>query len=435
VDVQSLERAATTLLQGLERATLLAAMSPQLPVDLVRALIDHAGRNDVRLTLLVADLTGRWDFVGDAAMPQLHDGRLRPRLLAGGVPARLSAHVDQVAASMWDVDRMIARGDLAIDIFVARVSSGLAPGYVSYGDMVGYSPAAVGTSARVGWEYVADAPRRPATPEVALDRALVIVDGGRYEAGARADSAVSADQHAVARRVARLVPDGATLQTGLGAIPGALFGELAGKQDLGVHSGILPGGLQDLIATGVVNGARKKDEPGRHVATGVLGGNPGAWGPDVLLEPLSRTHDPSRLLALDRLWAVNSAFEVDLWGQVNAEYVAGLRVASGGGQVDFMRAAHLSDTGAAVLALPSRTPRGEPRIVPRLPDRHLPTLSGADLDFVVTDQGVARLTGLSLTERALALIEVAHPDDRVALRRDWEDCLGPVPGRAAAVRG
>jgi 4-hydroxybutyrate CoA-transferase len=124
-----------------------------------------------------------------------------------------------------------------------------------------------------------------------------------------------------------------------------------------------------------------------------------------------------RLRQVRALWAVNSAFEIDLAGQVNAEFVRGCRVASGGGQVDFLRAARLSPGGAAVLALPARTPHGRARIVARLAGAHLPTTTAADVDWVVTDHGAACLRGLTVDERAEALVALAHPDDRPGLRR------------------
>jgi 4-hydroxybutyrate CoA-transferase len=206
-----------------------------------------------------------------------------------------------------------------------------------------------------------------------------------------------------------------------------VIGALAGKRDLGLHSGMLPARIRGCLDGAAFTGAAKTYEPGLHVATGVLDptAEPSlAWGGNVRLAPISVTHSPRTLAALEHLWSINSAFELDLAGQVNAEFAAGARVASGGGQSDFMRAAHLSPGGAAVLALPSRSRDGSPRIVPRLATPHL-TATAADLDYVVTEQGVAKLRGASACERAEALIAVAHPGDRAELTRLRSGELSP----------
>jgi acyl-CoA hydrolase len=135
----------------------------------------------------------------------------------------------------------------------------------------------------------------------------------------------------------------------------------------------------------------------------------------VLLLPLSQTHAPQILAAIPRFWAVNSAFEIDLTGQVNAEYVNGVRIAGAGGQADFFRGAHGGTQGRSVLALPARTTKGKPRIVPRLGPPGLSATPPAEVDYVVTEHGAAELQGRTARERALALIAVAHPDDRAAL--------------------
>jgi acyl-CoA hydrolase len=416
--------AAETLLKGRSHATVLAAMSPQLPHDLVVSLIQVARQRGVSMTLMVADLTGRWEFVDEAAMQDVAAGRLRLVAVAGGVPRRLGALVDYVPNSLWDVDRLLGTGELAIDVFVARVGQGVDEGTLSYGNMIGFSASALATKASVGFEVAQQTVQHAGAGGIPLDRAEVVVAAVRGLMTSSTPTSATPAQRSIARRVAALVPDGATIQVGLGAVPLAVIGELTGKQHLGVHSGILPAQLQSLIASGVLTGARKTRDALRHVATGVMGGDPHGWGSQVLLRPVSQTHDPSILLTLESLWAINSAFEVDLAGQVNAEFVAGSRVASGGGQTDFVRAAHGSRYGASVLALPARSRAGSPRIVGHLPAAHTATTSGSDVDFLVTEHGVARLRGGTAGERAASLIEVAHPDDRKQLRADWRVLRG-----------
>jgi acyl-CoA hydrolase len=400
-------------------------MTPQQPDGLLRALLQEARRRDIRLTLLLADLTGSFPFLDENDAADVASGRVTLVSLAGGIPRRWAGAVDHLPLSLWDVDRTLAAGGLAVDVVVVIVTPGLRPGSVSLGDMVGYMPSALAGDSAVGFE-VRPGRTFPGCPGVPLDRADVIVEtDGPPLATTRPRGGGGPAQEAIGRHVAALIPDGATLQLGLGSIPGAVAKNLGGKRELGLHSGILAASLRPLIDSGVVTGRRKNVERGKHVATGLLdGAAPGSywdWGDGVELQPISLTHAPDRLLRHERLWAVNSAFEVDLAGQVNAEYAGGARIASGGGQVDFVRAAHASPGGAAVIALPARTKDGRSRIVARLSPPAASTSPASDIDFVVTEHGIARLAGRTASERAQAMVAVAHPDDRVELRSRLQD--------------
>lgn len=425
--------AARRLLAGRNEARVLAAMWPQQPDALLAALIITARERGVRLTVLLADIPGRFAFLDDACGDDLDAGRLELVTVAGAVPRAWSSRTGHVPRSLWDVDRLIARGGLGVDIFVARVTRAGPGGQVGLGEMVGYTPAALGTDAVVAFE-VSPGPSRPGTEPTSLDRAAVVVPVPDPAIGAGTplprppDVRPGTAADTIGRLAAALVPDGATLQLGLGSLPEALVGHLAGRRDLGIHSGILSPALLPLIRAGVVTGRLKQHGRGHHVATGLFDLDPASaqrdWGPDIRLEPVSRTHAPDRLLALEQLWAVNSALEIDLAGQPNAEYAAGVRIASGGGQADFVRAAHASAGGAAVLVLPSRTKDGRSRIVTRLGDPAVPTSPGADVDLVVTEHGVADLRGRTAAEVATELISVAHPGDRDRLRAGTDRALG-----------
>ena len=409
-------RAAEVLLRGLKTARVLAAMSPQLPEDLVEALVEVARRKGVELTLLIADLSGQWRFVSPAALDDLAQDRLKLVVLAGGVPRRLSGLVDHLPNSLWEIDRLIAEGELGIDVFVARVGAGDGS-ELTFGEMIGYSATALATVERIGLEVVPDEFRFDGTGGVDRGRAEIVLHRPIPSLSpAQSVHTGSADAEAIGRQVASLIPDGATVQLGLGAAPLSVIPALVTKADLGIHSGILPAALQPLQRQGVLTGSGKGLGKGRLVATGVFGGTPEGWGPEVLLRPVSETHSLRTLLAVGRLWSINSAFEIDLAGQVNAEYVHGARLASGGGQTDFVRAAHMSRDGAAVIVLPSRSRSDRSRLVRELRPDHLATTAGCDVDYVVTEHGVARLRGLTAGERRDALIEVAHPDDRAGLR-------------------
>ena len=406
------------VLSGRQEVRVLAAMGPQQPDGLIRLVLDTALAMKIPVVLLFADLEGRLAFLDEAMRPDIEAGRIKLLALAGAVPRRWGALVDYFPDSLWSIDRMIARGEIAVDLVLARVwARGSGAGY-DYGAMIGYTHTALETGAAAAFEVT--------PPTIAGLRASVSIADGRAELvchpqpSAHPDGAKSrgpsGEEHAVARLVASLIPPRATLQIGIGGIGNAIAEQLAKMPGIGLHSGIIPASLREAICTGVIDGTAKSVERGMAVTTGILGqDSPDAdWQGKVELQPISQTHAPDRLRAHDCLWAVNSAMEVDLSGQVNAEFAGGQRLASGGGQVDFVRGARLAG-GASVIAITARTRDGRARIVAALPAGNPPTTQAQDVDYVVTEFGIAKLRGRSMAERRAALAAIAHPEDRAAL--------------------
>jgi len=221
----------------------------------------------------------------------------------------------------------------------------------------------------------------------------------------------------IGRRVAALIEDGDCLQTGIGAIPGAILSQLTDKNDLGLHGGLIDAGGQSLIQAGNVTGLRKTRDKGRHV-TGMALGEPAhfdwlAETPEVVFRSADYTHEASVIRDIHQFVSINSAVEVDLMGQVNAEFAGGRQISGTGGSVDFMRSAKGSKGGRSIIAM-TATARGGSvsRIVPKV---SVVTALRTDVDRVVTEYGVAQLTGLPVLERARALIEIAAPQFRAAL--------------------
>ncbi|QFG26156.1 acetyl-CoA hydrolase/transferase family protein [Actinomadura sp. WMMB 499] len=232
---------------------------------------------------------------------------------------------------------------------------------------------------------------------------------------------ITATDEAIAEHAAAYIEDGSVVQTGVGAVPDAMLRLLHDRRDLGVHSGMLGDGLVELIEAGAVTNARKPIDQGVSI-TGALIGTARLYGfahrnPLIRMTPTSYTHDAGVLARLDRLVTINSAMEVDLTGQVNAEQSGASYVGGTGGQVDFVRAGARSPGGRAITALPA-TARGGTvsRITAALSGPV--TTARSDVDVVVTEFGAAELKGRSLAERTRRLIAVAHPDFQEDLERE-----------------
>jgi acetyl-CoA hydrolase len=220
----------------------------------------------------------------------------------------------------------------------------------------------------------------------------------------------------VARRVADLVPDGATVQVGIGGLPVAVLAALRGHRGLQIHSGVVPDAVVGLAEAGAVTG---------RLVTGGLFGSQRLFefadgNPDVCMRSAEFTHSGAEMARIDRFHTVNSAIEVDLTGQVNSEVAAGRYLGAVGGQVDFVRGAQLSPGGRSIIALPAATEDGRTsRIVAALAGPV--TTARSDVDFIVTDFGTADLRGRSLAERAKRLASIAHPSFRETLLAEAHD--------------
>ncbi|HEX5320005.1 MAG TPA: acetyl-CoA hydrolase/transferase C-terminal domain-containing protein [Stellaceae bacterium] len=234
-------------------------------------------------------------------------------------------------------------------------------------------------------------------------------------------------EEAIAGHVARLVPDRATIELGYGAIPEAVTRALGGKSGLGVHSGAVGDGVMRLMQAGVVDNRHKEIDPGVTVAMMLMGGAElyrfAERNPALHIRSPRYTHDALVLANFRRFVAINSALEVDLTGQCNAETASGRLIGLTGGQVDFVRAANRSPDGRSVIALQSTNrDRSKSRIVARIADG-IVTTPRADADCVVTEHGIAELRGRTLAERAEALIAIADPAFRAELRLASERLL------------
>ena len=230
----------------------------------------------------------------------------------------------------------------------------------------------------------------------------------------------------IARHVAALIQDGDCLQIGIGAIPAAVLGALTEKNDLGVHSGMITDGVMVLAKLGIVTGLRKTLDRNRIVTGTALGSRALVeWAgsePDIIFRPVSHTHDVGLLRRIDNFVSLNSALEVDLFGQVNSDMMKGYQWAGTGGSVDMMRGAAMSRGGRSIVALKSLS-GSRSRIVPALKPHTPATALRTDMDYVVTEHGARRIRHLPTAARAEALIELAAPQHRDELRAEWLELI------------
>ncbi|NIM70957.1 MAG: acetyl-CoA hydrolase [Xanthomonadales bacterium] len=231
---------------------------------------------------------------------------------------------------------------------------------------------------------------------------------------------------ALGRHVAELVADGSCLQVGLGRAPAVVLAALGGKNDLGCHSGMITDGIMHLAQAGNLTGRCKELDPGR-IVTGVVLGSEALYrwageAPELRVRPVAYTHDPGTIARLGKLVSINTALQVDLFGQVNAESLDGRQVSGPGGAPDMMRGAALSPGGKSIVVLGATAAGGSrSRIVAALDARTAATSARSDIDYVVTEFGARRVRHLPVAERARALIEIAHPDFRPQLSEEWRE--------------
>ena len=327
--------------------------------------------------------------------------------------ARRRGRVEYVPLRYFDLVRAFAPGGAwAPDAVLVHCAPPDGRGYLSLGVAVGVT---IGAARSAPLVIAQVNPNMPAT------RGNAFLHRSRIDAWVEVDepllpypSPPPGDvERAIGRHVAGLVPDGATVQVGVGAIPQAVLEALAHHRDLALHS-LLVDAAVPLVERGVVTGARKTIHRGRMDIAEAMGTRRlfdfVHENPLVSMDSSGFVHDPSVVAQLDRFCSINSALEVDLTGQVNAETLGGRQVAGIGGQFDFVLGASRSRGGVSVIALPSTGREGKAsRIVARLPAGAAVTTPRFLADWVVTEHGAAPLRGRSERERATALIAVAHP--------------------------
>jgi acyl-CoA hydrolase len=387
------------------------------PTPLLDALSVRTDVEDVRLYHLHTDGPAPW-------CEPACGGRIRSVSLFNGPSMRTPVHdgrADFVPIFLSDVPGLFLSGNVPLDVAMVQLSPPDRHGYCSLGTSVDAARAAVDCARFVIAEINEQMPRTHGNTAIHLDRVDAFVHTNRplSEHLPARETEVEAR---IGELVAGLVEDRATLQMGIGAIPDAVLARLSGRRDLGVHTEMFSDRMVDLIETGAVTNRFKAVHPGRTVTSFVTGSRRlfdfVNDNPMVEFHSCDRTNDTALIGRNPRVTAINSAIQIDLTGQVCADSI-GHRIYSGiGGQMDFIRGAARSRGGKPIIALPSTAAGGTvSRIVWELtPGAGVVTTRG-HVHWVVTEFGVVNLHGLSVRERAEALVSIAHPDFRDELSR------------------
>jgi len=383
------------------------------PETLVRAMLARAPELTGVEVLHLLTL-GCTDFVSAK-----YEGTFRGNALFSGGNVRKAINegrADYIPIFLHEVENLFSGGEHPIDVVLCQVSPPDKYGCMSLGVGVDCTLTAVRHAKHVIAEVN---PRNPRTfgdtfLHVEDIDAFVEVDHQLPELVAEPADEV---QLQIAENVAGLIPDGATLQMGIGAVPDAVLAGLVNHKNLGIHTEMFSDGVIPLIESGVLNGAHKTLKPGKLVAAFVLGTRKLFDfindNPIFEFHPVRYVTDPFVIAQNEKMIAINSALSVDLTGQVNSDSI-GTQVYSGfGGQVDFIRGAARSRGGKPIIALPSTAKNGTvSRIAPMLAPGAGVVTSRADVHYVVTEHGVAYLHGKNLRQRAEAMIQIAHPKFR-----------------------
>ncbi len=395
------------------------------PIFMLHQLALQAPRlNDVELVFI--------SMYGDIEVdkPQYQSNfRINSLFVSGSIRQAVNeGRADYVPVFLSEIPELFKRKILPLDVAIVQVSPPDAHGFCSLGTSVDIARSAVNTAKYVIAQVNPNVPRTHGDGMIPVSRFHAMVWQETELQEVRFGDEVGEVEMQIGRLVAGLTENRSTLQMGIGSIPDAVLRCLGDHKDLGVHTEMFSDGLIDLIEKGVVTNRYKKIHPNKTVSGFALGtrrlydfvdDNPAFAFLDI-----DYVNEASVIKRNDRVVAINSAIEVDLTGQVCADSIGTYHYSGVGGQMDFMRGAALSKDGKPVIALSSRTKKGVSRIVPLLKPGAGVTTTRAHAHYVVTEYGVAFLWGKNLRQRAHALLNIAHPDDRGGL---WN---GPVGKRS-----
>ncbi|MEO6404886.1 MAG: acetyl-CoA hydrolase/transferase C-terminal domain-containing protein [Ferruginibacter sp.] len=334
-------------------------------------------------------------------------------------------YADYVPVFLSEIPQLFCQGILPLDVAIVHVSPPDNHGYCSLGVSVDVARSAVNTAKILIAQVSPHLPRTHGDGMIHSCRfnAMVYCEDQLHQANF--SEKAGANEKKIGEYIAEMIEDKSTLQMGIGAIPDAVLRCLHNHKNLGVHTEMCSDGIIDLIEEDVITNKFKNIHPNKSVSSFALGSQKLYEyvndNPFFAFLDVDYVNDPHVIRRNDKMISINSAIEIDITGQACADSIGTYQFSGVGGQMDFMRGAALSIGGKPIIALPSRTAKGIPRIVPTLKPGAGVVTTRAHMHYVVTEYGVAYLFGKNLRQRAKALINISHPDDREALEKSCFD--------------
>ena len=391
-----------------------------VPQTLLRSLVDRARADAIHQVTIHQILT-----IGDAdyVSPEM-EGKIRVNTMFISPNVRQAVHegrADFTPVFLSEVPKLFKERIIPLDVALVHLSPPDEHGFCSFGVEVGLTKPAAESARIIIAEVNEQMPRALGNSFIHVSKLTHIVPVN-YPLPELPQGEPGELQKAIGAHIAEMIPNGATLQMGIGAIPDGVLYFLKDKRDLGIHTELFSDGVVDLVEMGVITGERKTLHPGKIIAGFVLGTQRLYDFIDdngmVEFHPQDYVNDPFIIAQNDHMIAINSAIEVDLTGQVCADSIGPKLYSGVGGQVDFVRGAARSKGGKPIIALPSTAKGGTiSRIVPMLKRGAGVVTTRNDVHYVVTEYGVADLYGKPIRRRVEALIGIAHPDFRAELRK------------------
>jgi len=395
------------------------------PHILVEAMVNNAANyQNVEIVHMVAKGKGKY------CLPEYKNHFTHNSIFVGGVT------MDAVAAGrgcytpsfFFEVPRLFKKNILSVDVALISVTPPDKFGYCSLNVSVDYTKSAAACAKLVIAEINDKAPRTFGDSMIHIDDIDYAVEVSNELIELKKPK-IGEVERRIGENCASLIEDGATLQLGIGAIPDAVLTFLDDKKDLGIHSEMFSDGVIELVEKGVVNNRAKTLHPNKFIATFLMGSKNlydfVDSNPMLEMHPVDYVNHPCIIAKNHKMTAINSAIQVDFMGQVNAETIGYKQYSGTGGQVDFLRGASMCEDGVSMIALPSTAAKGKiSRITPLLDEGAAVTSSRNDVQYIITEYGIADLRGKSLKERTKALIKIAHPDFRDDLMKQAQIRFG-----------
>lgn len=391
------------------------------PLDLIDAMVANKDNyRDVEIVHMVA--MGKGEYAKEGM-----EKYFKVNSIFAGASTRdaiNSGRGDFTTCFFYQVPSLFEKGYMPVDVAMIQVSEPDEHGYCSFGVSNDYTKPAADSAKIVIAEVNKAMPRTMGDSFIHVSDMDYIVEATHPLIELQPPK-IGEIEKAIGKNCAELVEDGSTLQLGIGAIPDAVLLFLKDKKDLGIHSEMISDGVVDLVEAGVITNKNKTLHPGKTVVAFLMGTKRlydfVNDNPSVELYPVSYVNDPTVIMKNNKMVSINSCVQVDLMGQVCSESIGFKQISGVGGQVDFVRGASMCSDGKSIIAIPSTAARGKTsRIVSLLDVGAAVTTSRNDVDYIVTEYGIASLKGKTLKDRARALINIAHPDFREGLKTEFE---------------